>query len=371
MGVGIKPEALKKILIPAGITLGVILIIGLLIYMLAIPFNILIIGKLYSNIVARIVNLTGINQWLVKGIVIIALIPLIWVIPHLYWGKYKKSARAIALLYFGVFFLSLFFLSKDINFAHSGSDQIKKWYALTPEGVKFYDSAGVDTDYGITLRPVTPEVIRNLKLLQKGDFKPINPANAQFFNPITGAAQVWFYKYPDGNYEFYDKPGYHPITGEPLQAATKNVYLEWKEKQHARLQRRAIDSWEVSIDKRSWRPVSLPDTNWGCNYCTRYYRSNFDGKPNKIKFRWASDNKARLIVNDAIAFDEFWRPYYCTDAPCCLKCCDNYNNCMSSLSVWRELDTSLFSDKQNVIIWEVYQEEGGSGFYVEMVQGEK
>lgn len=224
-----KSEILKKILIPVGVTLGVILIIGLLIYMLALPFDVYIIEKLYNHIVTRIVNMTGVNQWLVKGIVIIALIPLIWVIPHIYRGIHKKTARAIGLLYFGIFFLSLFLLSKDLNFTHSGKE-ILKWYALTPEGVKFFDSAGVDPVYGITLEPVTPDVIRNLKLLQKGDFKPIDPVNAQFFNPITGEPQLWYYQYPDGSFEFYDKPGYHPVTGDPLKPAAKQVYFEWKEK---------------------------------------------------------------------------------------------------------------------------------------------
>lgn len=229
MEAGNKVDRLKSIFIPVGVTLGVILIIGILIYTLAIPFDLYILNKLYNHIVARIVNMTGINQWLVKGVVIIALIPLVWVIPHVYRGKFKKTARGVGLLYFGVFFLSLFFLSKDLNFTHSGKE-ILKYYALTPEGVTFFDSAGVDPVYGITLKPVTPDVIGNLKRLQKGDFKPIDAINAQFFNPITGEPQIWFYQYPDGGYEFYDKPGYHPITGEPLKPTTKQVYFEWKEK---------------------------------------------------------------------------------------------------------------------------------------------
>jgi len=224
-----KSDRLKRILIPAGVTIGIILLIGLLLYAFAIPFNVYIIFKLHTYVVTKIVNITGINQLLVKGIVIIAFIPLLWVIPHSYKGKHKNTARAIGLLYFGIFFLSLYGLIKDVNFAHSGRE-ILKWYALTPDGVKFFDSSGVDPIYGITLRPVTPEVIRNLKLLQKGDFKPINPLNAQFFNPITGESQIWFYQYPDGSYEFYDKPGYHPITGVPLTPTTKEVYFLWREK---------------------------------------------------------------------------------------------------------------------------------------------
>ena len=224
-----KSEALKKILIPAGVTIVVILIIGLLLYVFAIPFNVYVISKVHTYVVTKIVNVTGINQLLVKGIVIIAFIPLLWVIPHSYKGKHKNTARAIGLLYFGIFFLSLYGLSKDLYFAHSGRE-ILKWYALTPDGVKFFDSPGVDPIYGITLKPVTPEVIRNLKLLQKGNFNPVDPTKVNWFNPITGDPQVWYYQYPDGGFEFYDKPGYHPITGDPLKPATNQIHFEWREK---------------------------------------------------------------------------------------------------------------------------------------------
>ena len=224
-----KYESLKKFLIPLGIVLAVIFLIALFIYITALPLSIQIIWKLYSYITNKIVSTTGVSQFLAKGIVIILLIPLIWVIPNIFRRKYKKTASAIGLLYVGVFFLSLFFLSKDIYFTHSGEGTLK-WYVLTPEGVKFYDSPGIDPVYGITLKPVTPDVIRNLKLLQKGEFKTVDPSNVSWFNPITGDPQIWYYQYPDGSFEFYDKPGYHPITGDPLKPATKQIYFDWKEK---------------------------------------------------------------------------------------------------------------------------------------------
>jgi hypothetical protein len=251
-----KYESLKKVLMPAGITLGVVLAIGLLLYLLAIPFDIYIIHKLHTYVVTKIVNITGLSQWLVKGLVIILLIPLLWVLPNIYMGKHKKPARAIGLLYFGIFFLALFFLSKDLYFAHSGNE-ILKWYALTPEGVKFYDSPGIDPVYGIKLKPVTPQVIRSLKLLQKGDFKPIDPSSAQFFNPITGETQVWFYKYPDRSYEFYDKPGYHPITGDSLKPVTKQIYFEWKDKEKAHKEKE-LELKQAEMEEKRKQQVLQP-----------------------------------------------------------------------------------------------------------------
>jgi len=189
------------------------------------------ISSLYSHFVNSIYGLTGINKYLIKAGVALMIIPFLWGLRLIF--SLNRSRRNVGYLILTVFFigynLSLYQFTKTSYFSFS-KGEVLKWYALTPEGVKFYDSAGVDPVYGITLRPVTPEVIRNLKRLEKGDFKPIDPANAQFFNPITGEAQVWFYQYPEGNYEFYDKPGYHPITGEPLNPVTKQIYFKWRDK---------------------------------------------------------------------------------------------------------------------------------------------
>lgn len=226
-----KYESLKKFLIPTGIVLAIIFIFALFIYITALPLSIHIIWNLYGYITNKIVSTTGVSQFLAKGIVIILLIPLIWVIPNMFKRKHRKSASAIGFLYIGVFFLALFFLSKDIYFAHSGGEPLK-WYALTPDGVRYYDSPGVDPVSGITLKPVTPEIIPKLKLWEKGalNFQLIDPADATWFNPITGDPQLWYYQYPDGTLEFYNKPAHHPITGEPLKAVTKQIYFEWREK---------------------------------------------------------------------------------------------------------------------------------------------
>jgi len=229
---GERYDSLMKIFKPVGITIIVIACISLvLFFVFSVPPDIYVILKIYDHIVSKFVNVSGLNQWLVKGVVIIALIPLLWVLPRVYFGKRKskKIARAIGLIYIGVFFLTLYFVSKDLYFAHSGKDTLK-WYALTPEGVRYYDSPGVDTIYGMPLKPVTPEVIRNLKLWENKNINLVDPQKATLFNPITGEHQVWYYLYPDGTFEFYDKPGYHPITGDPLKAITKEVYFEWKDK---------------------------------------------------------------------------------------------------------------------------------------------
>ncbi len=153
-----------------------------------------------------------------------------------FWSKSRRiRGTAILVILFVLYNLGLFYFTKDAYFTFAKGETLK-WYALTPEGVKFYDRPGVDPKYGIQLKPVTPEIVSRLERLQKGEFKPIDPNRVPLFNPITGEAQVWYYQYPDGTLEFYDKPGFHPVTGTPLQPVTQQIYFEWKKTQKGKPQ---------------------------------------------------------------------------------------------------------------------------------------
>ncbi len=211
---------------------GAILIVLILLFIpTIIAMKYVAIWQIYSHFVESVSNLTGLNKYLVKAGVALMLVPLLIGLKLFFsinkTHRYLGASILVTLLI--LYNLSLYHFTKDLHFTFS-EGKILKWYALTPDGVKFFDRPGVEPVYGITLKPATPEVIRNLKLLQKGVFRPLDPTNVQFFNPITGEAQVWYYQYPDGSLEFYDKPGHHPITGDLLKPATKQIYFEWREK---------------------------------------------------------------------------------------------------------------------------------------------
>lgn len=46
--------------------------------------------------------------------------------------------------------------------------------------------------------------------------------NLAFFNPVTGESAIWYHKRPDGGYDLFDAPGFHPNYGReaPLQVVT-------------------------------------------------------------------------------------------------------------------------------------------------------
>jgi hypothetical protein len=191
------------------------------------------ITEIYSYFVRSIANVTGINLYLVKAGVLVALVPFFYGLKLFFsFSKTKRRTGAAILTTLAIGYnIGLYFATRQAFFTAKG--ETIRYFALTPEGVKYSDRPGVEPVYGVPFKPVTPDLARNLKLLEKGDFRTVDPARAVWFNPITGQAQLWYYQYPDGALEFYDKPGYHPFTNDPLKEVTKQVYLEWREKAKA------------------------------------------------------------------------------------------------------------------------------------------
>ena len=100
-----------------------------------------------------------------------------------------------------------------------------RYYALTPEGYRFYDAPGADPAYGIPLKPVTKEVITAAWARQEAPFHEYESIDEApyLFHPTTGEPQVWYSGDPNGEIQFFSSPGYHPRTGRPLQSITTDV----------------------------------------------------------------------------------------------------------------------------------------------------
>jgi len=136
----------------------------------------------------------------------------------------------------------------------------------------------------------------------------------------------------------------------------------------------AASGWQMSSNKVTWAPVVLPSTDWKCEHCDRYFKTTIRGVPKSVKFRFASDNQARMMVNGTQAFADFWKDGLCTDESCCARCCDSIENCQRLVAEGppHELSATAlkaFREGDNEVIWEVHQDTGGSGFHVEMDVG--
>jgi hypothetical protein len=190
--------------------------------------------QIYDHFVATASNLTGFNINLIKAAVLLALVPFLYAIKlSLSINKRKRQIGVAILLMMAIGYnFGLFFATREAYFSARGEPL--RYFALTPDGVKYSDRPGVDRIFGIPFQPVTPDKIHILRQLEKGAFRPVDPSGRNWFNPITGAAELWYYRYPDGGLEFYDKKGRHPFTNEPLLEVTKELYLEWRAKQNQR-----------------------------------------------------------------------------------------------------------------------------------------
>lgn len=176
-------------------------------------------------VVENLANRSGLSVFLVRGLVILLTIPFFWAVGKytygLFWLRgvgpslrlYRNPYGLIIVGYAGLFFIAMYFASRQA-YAY-------KWCAETPEGIKTFDGAGKDPVYGIEAKPCTFEQIVAIREVEKGISGPhrIQIGDVKqfpFFDPITGKPRVWYYKSPDGSYEFYDRPGKHPGTGNAL-----------------------------------------------------------------------------------------------------------------------------------------------------------
>jgi len=55
-----------------------------------------------------------------------------------------------------------------------------------------------------------------------------DPDKFGFFDPLTGNAKVWFWVSETGEYEFYNGPGFHPKSGDPLKLIDRDAIATWK-----------------------------------------------------------------------------------------------------------------------------------------------
>jgi|TARA_Y100000031_G_C8231255_1_gene391005 hypothetical protein len=200
-------------------------------------FKSVAIHKIYSHYVNSVSNLTGLNKYLVRAAVLLMLVPFILGVKWYFFTignrtrKYLGGAMIISILI--LYNLSLYGITKSSYFEFS-KGKVLKWYASTPEGIRFYDSPGYDPKYGIQLKAVTPQIIANLEKMKRGMQPKKLIYNSldeiELFNQITGENKVWYYKDSTDNYELFDSAGIHPMYGEMLKPVTQGIILEIKAK---------------------------------------------------------------------------------------------------------------------------------------------
>ena len=215
------------------------------------------IHQIYTYFVDSIHDLTGLNKYVVKVAVLSMIIPLLLGLSWYFFSPFNKKRKYIGLsILIAIFILynvSLFYFTKTSYFAFS-SGKVLKWYANTPEGVRFFDAPGHDPKYGIELKQATPELIANLEKTKRGmqpkrlAYDSIN--EIEYFDRVTGENKVWYFMDQSGNYELFDSAGVHPVYGEVLMPITKQVISQIKEKLEEDARRKQEEALKIEQQRQ-------------------------------------------------------------------------------------------------------------------------
>lgn len=133
--------------------------------------------------------------------------------------------------------------SSDITFFDLRTGEPNVWYSRDDQGhIKLFDLIGFDPESGQELLPVNTEIVNSWKkqvlaVTQKPP-KLVDPNSYAFFDTVTGEPQVWYWQDANGDWEFYDNPGFRS-TGEKLTLISQTVIDLWRRQVAERAQQEA------------------------------------------------------------------------------------------------------------------------------------
>ena len=115
-------------------------------------------------------------------------------------------------------------------FFDSGTGRPIVWFYKNKDGeIELFDLMGFHRDTGEELTSVSKEIVELWKEQQaRKSAKPVDPDIYPPFDPGNGRAQIWYYHFTNGEYEFFDHPGYEPQTGEALTIINMDVLDRWR-----------------------------------------------------------------------------------------------------------------------------------------------
>jgi len=114
----------------------------------------------------------------------------------------------------------------DPTFFSPRSGEPIVWYYLSKQkGIEIFDLMGFHPETGAELIPITKEIVETWREQPKQRCMPkrVDPEKFPFFDPRTREPKVWYSRDKDGNYEFYDCPGFHTETGQELLVISQEI----------------------------------------------------------------------------------------------------------------------------------------------------
>lgn len=124
--------------------------------------------------------------------------------------------------------------NEPVFFEPRTGEPVVWYYRSKGNGIEIFDLMGFHPETGEELVPVDKQVVEDWKAQTKSRLarvpKQVDPKAFAFFDARTGTARAWFWRDKAGRYEFFDSPGFHPLTGQTLLIITPDVAEEMRSK---------------------------------------------------------------------------------------------------------------------------------------------
>jgi len=188
-----------------------------------------------TQVVDNIVHASGWSRNLVTSLIIVGSIPFFWAVGRLGWefwlrgglyptlGLYKRWPGITIVLSVAAYFGVMEWASR-----YNLTD---KYCVNTPEGIKVFDEPMVDPTYGTKATKCSREQVLWIQSSRSRIAVPHlirikDPLHYTFFDPRNSLPRVWYYRWPNGDIDFFDRPGFHPQMEEALRPVDRELVKE-------------------------------------------------------------------------------------------------------------------------------------------------
>lgn len=168
--------------------------------------------------------------------------------------------------------------NEPIFFEPRTGEPIVWYYRSKSNGLEIFDLMGFHPETGEELLPIDKETVESWKRQTKQRLasvpRKVDPTTYALFDSRSGTPRVWYWRDKTGLYEFYDSPGFHPLTGQMLLVITPDIAEEARSK----------------VEQRAPQPIDIKSY------------SPFDPKTGVARVWYSRDGKGGLEFFDAPGF---------------------------------------------------------------------
>lgn len=126
------------------------------------------------------------------------------------------------------------------DFFHRLTGEPVTWYSVTgSDTVVLYNLMGFDPLTGERLLAVTEEIVARWQAQAAAEKQPERVVDPTVFF-ANGEALIWFHRDGRGELEFFDGPGFDPVTGGSLQKVTPDIVDEYLRRQRRKQAEREL-----------------------------------------------------------------------------------------------------------------------------------